>query len=360
MRRTKRSCILPLSYEKIKNQAKEIQLKNAEGRKLTVILREYRPGDEEGMIACIRDEYQDTYFRTNLYDPEYLRKEAISGHSLFLIAQTETGEIAGMMLLKKFAAEEICEIASQIFQKKYRGFGLAMPFFKYGMEILLKGEYSAAYCKPVLFHDTTQKLLYRLGMRATGFLLNSFDMEQIIHSYRNGRNTKHSMGIQVLAVNRREAGTVYIPDEHQSFCRSIYESLGVTYFMPEEGGWEKELPISFSDLSYVQDEVQSSMEIRVNCVGMDLPERIEKLHEKYPLRGRQTVNLFLNISEAGAVWAYDILKDMGYFFAGLKPLCGNQEYMVLHHAGKVEMWMEDYVLTEEFCQLKRYIERMKK
>ncbi|MGN1148862.1 MAG: hypothetical protein ACI4TB_10585, partial [Lachnospiraceae bacterium] len=199
-----------------------MQLTNAEGRKLTVILREYRPGDEEGMIACIRDEYQDTYFKKEFYCPGYFRKEADSRYTRFLVAQTRAGKIAGMMILKEFAPEEeMCEIASQIFRKKYRGYGLAMTFFEYGMEILLAGEYSAAYCRPVLFHDTTQRLLYRLGLRATGLILNYFDMERITHSYQNGRNTKHSMGIQIRAVNRREAGTVYVPSEHQAFCRSI-------------------------------------------------------------------------------------------------------------------------------------------
>ncbi len=35
---------------------KELLLKNGKGEELTVILRERRPGDEEGMIACIRED----------------------------------------------------------------------------------------------------------------------------------------------------------------------------------------------------------------------------------------------------------------------------------------------------------------
>lgn len=341
------------------HRAKNVQLANKEGRKLTVTLREYRHGDEESMIACIRDEYQETYFKRDFYSPEYLKEEAESGHITFLVAQTRAGEIAGMLILKEFAPEEsMCEIASQIFRKKYRGYGLAMPFFEYGMEILSDRDYSAAYCLPVLFHDITQRLLYRLGLRATGFLLNVFDVEHITHSYQNGRNTKHSQGIQIRAVEKQDAKTVYVPAEHREFCRNIYESLGVAYHMAEiQEECRKNMP-PVSGVSHVQNDWQSSLEIRVSSVGPDLRERIAALHKKYPLRGRQTANILLNISDSNAVWAYHCLSDMGYFFTGLKPLCSDREYMVLHHSGEVEIFMEDYALTDEFRKLAEYTEKI--
>lgn len=348
IRREKSGAALSDRERKI-HRSRRVQLVNKEGRKLTVTLREYRSGDEEGMIACIRDEYQETYFKRDFYSPEYLKEEAESGHITFLVAQTRAGEIAGMLILKEFAPEEeMCEIASQIFRKKYRGYGLAMPFFEYGMEILLDRNYSAAYCLPVLFHDTTQRLLYRLGLRATGVILNVFDMEHITHSYRNGRNIKHSQGIQIRAVGKQDAGTVYIPAEHRRFCRGIYKSLGVAYHMAEVQEECRENMPPVSELSHIQNVQQSSLEIKIRRIGQDLPERIGVLHEKYPLKGKQTANIFLNISDPNAVWAYRKLAETGYFFTGLKPLCSDREYMVLHHQGEVEIFMEDYALSGEF------------
>jgi len=336
---------------------KVLCLKNREGENLSVTLRVYRPGDEKGMIACIRDEYGDTYFKTDFYHPAYLRAEAESGHITFLVAETEKDDIAGMLILKEFAPQEsMCEIASQIFRKKYRGYGLAMPFFEYGMEILLGRDYSAAYCLPVVFHDTTQRLLYRLGLRATGFILNVFDMEHIIHSYQNGRNTKHSQGIQIRAARKRDAGIVYIPADHREFCSRIYESLGVTCQL-EEGDSGAELSL-LSVLSCRQDELQSSLEIRIQRVGFDLSERMKILQRKFPLKGKQTVNVFLNISDRNAVQAYYILTEMGYFLTGLKPLCCDEEYMVLHNPGEVEIYFEDYVLSKEFAEVAGYIEKV--
>lgn len=364
-------------------------LENREKKSITVRLRQFRAGDENGMITCIRDEYGETYFKSGFYDPEYLRKEAEEGIITFLIAETDEDGIIGMMILKEFYPKEsMCEIASQIFRKRYRGYGLAMPFFEYGMELLLSRDYSAAFCLPVLFHDVTQCLLYRLGMRATGLVMNVFDMDHITHSYNNGRNRKHSQGIQIRAVGKKDAGILYLPEEHYVFCQDIYEALGVVYTMAEaqiritsegENGGEAnagaamirtasdganedeakspmvELP-TYTEMEYVNDDLQHSLSVDIRRVGKDLRKRITRLYTRHPLRGRQTAVIFLNCNDPGAVWAYEILQEMGYFFTGLKPLCSEREYMVLHHAGEVEIYFEDYWVSGEFANLIRYIE----
>lgn len=341
-------------------------LQNKKGCSLSLLLREYHPGDETGIIACIRDEYGSTYFKRNFYIPEQIRNEAESGHITFLEAETEAGEIAGMLILKQFYPKEsMCEIASQIFRRKYRGYGLAVPFFEYGMEILKSRHYSAAYCLPVLFHDTTQRLLYRLGFRATGFVLNVFDMGRITHSYKRDRNRKHSQGIQIMAQEKRDAGTLYLPPEHIDICKKIYDSLEVEYRICEESGLNTGikrgilLP-AISSITVRQDENQSSLVIHIHCIGTDLLKRMEAIHRKYPLTGLQTANVFLNINDRNAVWAYRQFKENGYFFTGIKPLCSDREYMILHNSGEVEFYLEDYVVTEEFTELIKYIEIMER
>lgn len=344
-------------------------LENREKQSITVRLRLSRAGDENGMIACVRDEYGDTYFKSGFYDAKYLRKEAEEGVITFLIAETDEDGIIGMMILKEFYPKEsMCEIASQIFRKKYRGYGLAMPFFEYGMGILLSRNYSAAFCLPVLFHDVTQRLLYRLGMRATGLVMNVFDMDHIIHSYNNGRNRKHSQGIQIRAVGKRDAGTLYLPEEHYGFCRDIYASLGAVFTiaaadirrLPDGDNHETDdqtqrLPV-YTEMEYANDDLQHSLTIDIRRAGCDLAKRITKLHTRYPLQGKQTAVIFLNCNDPGAVWAYETLQEMGYFFTGLKPLCSEREYIVLHHEGEVEIFFEDYWVSGEFANLIGYVE----
>lgn len=275
-----------------------------------------------------------------------------------------------MMILKQFYPEEsMCEIASQIFKKKYRGYGLAEPFFVYGMRILKSHNYTAAYCLPVLFHDTTQRILYRLGLRATGFVLNVFDMKQITHSYGYDRNKKHSQGIQIMAVERQDAGTLYLPEEHREFGKKIYERLGVTFHIADteqmavnqkvrqEENARRQQGCSPCSMVSCHNDTQNSLTIYIDRAGEDLQELLQRIHTYYPLQRKQTANIFLNCSEPGAIQAYQTIKAMGYFFTGLKPLCSEREYMVLHHPGNVKIYFEDYTLSEEFAKLLAYVER---
>lgn len=354
-------------------KAKErlVELQNRQGGRVSFRLRPYRPGEEAGLIACIAEEYGETYFKRELYRPEQIRREAESGRIVFLAAErisegekqpekVMAPEIAGMLILKQFYPEEtMCEVASQIFRKKYRGYGLAMPFFEYGMEILEEGGYSAAYCLPVMFHDITQRLLYRLGFRAAGLVLNVFHMGKITHSYKRDRNQKHSQGIQIKMEEKKNAGTLYVPKEHRNFCAKRYDTLGAAYQMAEDAENGKKVLPDFCSMSVSQNEEQCSMTIRLHTVGADLAQRIGEIHRRYPFTGMQTANIFLNVNDVNAVWAYRMLVRQGYFFTGLKPLCAKQEYMVLHHAGEVQICFEDYAASPEFRELINYIEERK-
>lgn len=335
---------------------RNLLLVNRKGESLIVTLRPCRLGDEEGMVACIRDEYADTYFKRDFYSPDYLAQEIRKGSMTFLVAETEEKRIIGMLLLKDFHPEEsMCEIASQIFRKEYRGYRLAEPFFSFGMDILKTRSYSAVCSLPVLFHDVTQRLLFRQGLRATGFFLNVFYLPRMIHSYENGRNVKHSQGVQVMAMEKRTAGELYLPEEHREFCSHIYRTLGVTYQMGEM----KPRLRKKSDITWKENEEQFSLEIRIHEAGRDLRRSMELLESCFPVVGCQTINVCLNINDPNAQIAYLVLKEMGYFFTGLKPLCSDREYMVLHKDGEVETSFEDYVLTGEFRELADYVGKSK-
>jgi hypothetical protein len=336
-----------------------LTLRNETGDVLKVLIRPYRPGDEQAMIACIWNEYKDTYFKKEFYDPAYLAKHAQDGSIRFFVAETKNHGSVGMMILKQFAPEEtMCEIASQIFRKKYRGYRLSTPFFEYAMDILEHEDYSAAYCLPVLFHDISQRAMRRLGLHAAGVILNVFDVECIVHSYDNGRNRKHSQGIQVKALKKKEAGTIYIPTEHTRFAEDLYKNLGVSVQISdskpdivETGGKIPEKSV----ITYREDCVQHNLEIRVQTVGLDLEQRLTELHETFPLKEKQTAGVFLNCSDSNAVWAYELLRKCGYFFTGMRPLCGENEYMVLHNPGDVEIFFEDYHVNDDFARLLEYV-----
>ena len=94
--------------------------------------------------------------------------------------------------------------------------------------------------------------------------------------------------------------------------------------------------------------------MEVRSVGEDLAERMGEIHSMYGAAD-QTFNLFLNMNSAAGVAAYHELSAMGYFFTGIKPICGEREYMALHRAGDVPVSLDALRLTEPFAELRDYV-----
>lgn len=350
------------------------------GERLEISFRTLEDRDTDGVIACIRDEYGDTYFKRDFYNPKFIREEHREGIITFLVAVTDLDEVAGIMILKKFYPyESMIEIATQIFKKKYRGYGLAEHMFDYGMKLLQEMPCSAVYSLPVTFHGISQRLLRMRGLIGCGFIFSVFDMEKIQQSYGKRRNLKHSQGIQILAKDKTDAGTLYIPQEQRGFTGWLYKKLGVRFRLADaegdagygdgssgsgnagnragscEPGYVENQDVSCQVMKTI-DWVQSSAAITIYKTGDGLKAYLESVLEEYGSLPRFTLNVFLNVNDPGAVAAYYLLKEKGFFFAGYKPLCSENEYMVMHNPLEVPIIFKDYVLTEEFRDLIQYME----
>ncbi|WP_143188044.1 hypothetical protein [Selenomonas ruminantium] len=85
-----------------------------------------------------------------------------------------------------------------------------------------------------------------------------------------------------------------------------------------------------------------------------MAEGLKTIESRYnkPL---QTFNVFLNISEAKAVAAYELLCQKGYFFTGWRPICCDHELMVLHKVGELQIDFSSLVLTKKAARFRDYV-----
>lgn len=323
----------------------------------SVWLREYRVGDEQGIIGCIRDEYGNSYVKAQWYSKTAIMENAVTGRDIFIVAQLPNGEIAATTALAKIQGRNtaVYEIAAQVVKKKYRGHGIAQKIFEYSLKLLEDKNVSAVYSQPVLFHDITQRLLCSLGFHAVGIVPNIFDLEVLHHSYDNGRNTKMPLGIQVMARRGQNAGRLYLPDRHKAFCRERYEELGAAYEIMESAVENCGKMPADSRFSYSYDRKHKYLEIGILEIGTDFDRQLELLLRTYPLKGKNTANVFINSNDRYAVGAYEKLCKKGFFFTGIKPLCGDGEYIIMHHAGEMPFYLEDLKLNMEFKNIANYI-----
>ena len=321
------------------------------GHRQVFCLRPARPGDEEGMLACIRGEYRESYFKRDFYSTQALVKMARDGHYRFFVAETD-GQIAAMVALTLFPNEDYIEPASQILLPTYRGYGLSGAMTRYLFPLAVERKPSCLFVHAVTFHDITQKNCEKAGFIPVGFRLGTFLTSRMENSYRRGRSEKYSEGILILPVEKKDAGTLFLPEELHSFAREIYHKLGVPVEIQSvEGAPPPALPARCV-LSAVTDSVQRTVWIRVRRSGANLSRQIRAVLERFGQERLWTVQLTLRSDTPALEWEYQELKKLGFFFTGLKPLCGEHEGLYMQWIGDTQLHMEEYVLTEAFQALR--------
>ena len=314
-------------------------------------IRLFNDKDVNEVIQCIRAEYGDTYFKKQFYNPEYLIKMNNENAISLIVAETKNGDIAGIIVLKSFfPGDTMCELATEIFKKEYRGYRLSEKMIQYGMKIIEERCYSSIYALPVTFHSISQRLLKRNGLIATGFIFSVFISSKIESSYEYGKCLKHSQGIQIKPLEKTSVGTLFVDNELIDITKKIYEKLNVEYYI----GDKEVTKLSYKSktmLFHNNNDNHRNCAITIIKVGNDILEKVDEIIEKYRKNKLQTFNVFLNINDKNAISAYKKLKDRGFFFTGFKALCNRDEYMVMHFNNSLDLCTEDYILTDEFKSL---------
>lgn len=322
------------------------------GNIISVTFRPFSPGDEEGIIRCIKEEYNDSYFKTSFYDRDYLLKNAISDRYVFFVAVVEE-EIVAMEIFTLFGKDEpYIEPATQIILKDYRGYNMADEFVDYTYKIARNMNPSCLFVHAVTHHAITQHVVAKHGMIPVGFRFGRFLTDKMHNNYKLGRCEKYSEGILIEPVGKRDAGTLYIPDELCDFVSELYDSLGVKYNIvrTKPGSTNLALESSENDFIYVRDEFQRFCEIRINSFKKDTKDKLKALINEDD-KPHWTYQIIANISDAGFAECYESLKALGFFFSGIRPLCSENEEIYMHYLGKTKLYIDDYKLTEEFREL---------
>ena len=170
------------------------------------------------------------------------------------------------------------------------------------------------------------------------------------HSFKKDDNLKYHFILTACKVSKNDVGTLYLPAEHKNISSKIYDSFGVEFEIKTGGA-----DLSGKSVVNVEDSpIHQNCSIYIDSAGADLLERIKKIESQHQ-QSFQTFNVFLNINDEKAVAAYEILKSLGYFFAGFKPLAGEYELMIMHNPSKVPIHFDSLLVIEHFAFLKDYV-----
>ena len=326
---------------------------NKEGDSILLRFREFQPKDAEAIVDLIRDEYGENYNTPEFYDKDKIIQRYNEGKVIFQVAELDSGKIVACLNIKRnFPRENYCGMGTGIVLKAYRKYRIFEPLAKYVMEKIHKlPNVSAIYVVLVMYQEITQHLFDRLGLTACGITPSMVLADTFIHSYSKDDNQKLTFLFSVTNIAKFNVGKIYIPAEHKEIVQDIYDSLKTQCEIET-----KAVELSSKSVILVEDDqVQQVCSISIDEVGADLRDRIIEI-ESQRKQSLQTFNVFLNIKDEKAVAAYDTLKDMGYFFCGLKPLISNdREVMIMHNPKKVPIHFDTLLAIENYAPLRDYV-----
>ena len=332
------------------------------------ILRTFRPGDEEGIRLCVQEEHGTSYFKKFFYDLKLL-KEKTEGDEYIVFVAEENNEIAGVEILRIFGKEgdDYIEPASQMIRKSHRGFGLSGALVNYTFFVARSLKPSALFVHTAMYHTITQHVCEAYGMEPIGYEIGSFLTEIMQNSYFLEGIKKYSAGTLCYPVEKRNAREIYLPTELASYGKKVYEKINVPCRIFTEHDVKNMSELTgehklFEDSKFIiskENEINRYITIDVKKVGDDFYEKIKEIMSEHVSDKKNpdgwVYHLIMDIDTPEFIEQYKRLKNMGFFVGSIQPVCGIHERVFLYWLGDLELHMEQYVVTEKFDEVRKYI-----
>lgn len=335
---------------------KSVTLRNHKTlEELSFILRPFEPGDENGVIECVREEYGDSYYRREFYSKDRLLKSIDSG-GLHLFIACCGDDICGIQTIISYEPEESrVEAASQIFRKRYRGFGLPFELVKYTYEYAETLHPSCIYASCVVFHRITQQMCEDVGMIPVAFNLGSHLTSAMSNSFYLGDSEKYAQAILIKPVDKKEVGNIFIHPDITDTVDMLYSRLGVKYDMIcRVSGNDAKPDKELTALDIKVNDREQSVCIYTEDIGRDFYDAVSSVRSGYSGE-HWTIQLILPVDKPVSIWAYETLRRDRFFFTGIRPLCSAREQIIMQQTGDVYFNFDDFVLTESFTELLEHV-----
>lgn len=302
-----------------------------------------------GLQTCVRDEYGETYIRPNIYDLQKLSEEVSDGLLAVYLAVNEDGDpVSSLALCPCEGLTDVLEMGIHVVRRRYRGFGVGTVLTRELLNQQIVKNCTAVVIRSATFHILSQHQTISCGLVPCGFLFLEHSNEAFKYTFDTNGCLKHTLTVAVCPELKCDVGTLYLPEEHAGFISRIYDRLNVRYTLSE--GHASQV----SSISCSPDETQHTLTLWIFRGGKDLDARVRKILEK-PHHPQQTINAFVDMNDPGAADTYRTLRQHGFIFAGIHPLCGNGEFMLLHHSMNMTIEFDKLCIDDGYREVFDYI-----
>ncbi|NDY55511.1 GNAT family N-acetyltransferase [Desulfovibrio sulfodismutans] len=279
------------------------------GQDVTIGL--FRPEDALGVALAYYEIYGDAFPLEHVYDPGDIIRRNATDDQYTLVARTPGGEVVGLSGLFRSAPNpDLYEAGQLMVLKSYRKRNIPARFSEEALDNLPRRlRIPVIFGEAVCNHLPPQSLLYAHGLAFTGFEAECMPSPTTAREGDVPRNLSLILMFKIFENATRETHT---PRAYRAFCQGVYAELALPRV---ESPSEEPTGRTAADQFHLQGA--GLLRLTVTRLGKDFGEAVSAAEAKAGDPG--VVQIFLNLGDAAASWAVDVLRDRGYFLGGLLP-----------------------------------------
>ncbi|UNC91041.1 ATP-binding protein [Candidatus Contubernalis alkaliaceticus] len=331
-----------------------------EDKKVKVDVRQMLSTEAVEVSRCFFDAYGYSYVHDNVYYPERLAALNQSGDIYSAVAVSPWGEVAShAALVYHKAFPGISEFAMLATKAKYRGQSLISKLQpNITMEALNRG-LSGSFANAVTKHVYSQHVLKKFGYRECGFLLAHSPENTVFKGITEKTEQRGTVLVSFMFVNDPSSDpiSVFAPLKHWDFIKKIYENLGVTAVLAEEGISVKGHNSAKEELE--KKKMQATMEeftinprrmsaiIRFKQIGADFKSCIHKILYQIKKEKLQVAELFLSLKDPATPEAAEILEEIGFLVTGIIPGTTDGDLLIMQYFNGIVIDYDQIILASE-------------
>ncbi len=317
---------------------------------------EYTPADHAGFVDCINDFYRGGYPYAKYLEADYLNRKTANGSMIVTVAKNKEGRIIGTSAAQKltgvFGGSVLLLLRCVL--SEYQGKGIASKQEEFLFNLIEKryGDALSFYADVMTHNNASQKTLTRQGFTLCGLRMMLYKSEIMVPKLNFPAGTKMSQAVYCKAIKSKDV-KLFVPEEHKKIIKSVYEKMGVSCEITENGE-NAEFADKKGKYSVSKKAEHFSAELYIEHPAKDFKEAFLPTVKQY-LNNGYTCVAYINAQYGESLSVYEMLKEIGFYFTGIKPLSENGEYLIMSHTKNCSCDIKNIALYEKQFDFLNYI-----
>ncbi|SFV67696.1 hypothetical protein MNB_SV-10-1497 [hydrothermal vent metagenome] len=327
-------------------------------KNISVKIRNFREGDEEGIARLIYKNYGHSYIKDIFYYPQKISE--LHGKKFYSVIAESAGRIVGHFAFILVPKSTIAEIGIVVVDPLFKGRGIMNRMIE---QVLKKAEdigLDAVFGEAIMYHVFSQKSNLAHGFTESALLLGKTPVNISLEHNELAKIEKRGAVLIGYRFFHTSPKSLYLPKVYGKQIRKNYRKAQIPFKKREK---QVSLSPKHIFLAYEFDPPTNIATIRIDHYGKDFKHKFLLLVSQ--LRAKHCDMVYADVSLENIPQIDKVVKIMnkrGFFYAGVMFLYHERrDYLRLQLKHSDRVGSKNYVCYSDFCKsLSHYIKEDEK